>query len=79
MQHCTRVLDSQIQGKVTKRSKLDGRGCKIRTYDPLLPKQMRYLAALSPVVHRTGEGLGGDDASFKPKLYKIIARLLKSA
>ena len=26
----------------------NGRGCKIRTYDPLLPKQMRYRAALSP-------------------------------
>ena len=26
----------------------DGRGERIRTSDPLLPKQMRYLAALLP-------------------------------
>ena len=29
---------------------LNGRECRIRTYDPLLPKQMRYLAALIPVI-----------------------------
>lgn len=27
---------------------LNGRGDRIRTYDPLLPKQMRYQAALLP-------------------------------
>ena len=27
---------------------LIGRGDRIRTYDPLLPKQMRYQAALRP-------------------------------
>ena len=31
-----------------KRNRLDGRGERIRTSDPLLPKQVRYQAALRP-------------------------------
>ena len=35
IQHLTKLLNN-------------GRGDRIRTYDPLLPKQMRYQAALLP-------------------------------
>ncbi len=30
----------------------DGRGDRIRTYDPLVPNQMRYQAALLPELRR---------------------------
>ena len=41
----------RINGKIDPRIELsgdDGRGDRIRTCDPLLPKQMRYQAALLP-------------------------------
>ena len=31
--------------------KLNGRGERIRTFDPLVPNQMRYQAALRPDMH----------------------------
>ena len=37
-----RIVDQKAQGDV------NGRGGGIRTHDPLLPKQMRYQAALRP-------------------------------
>src|SRR5580692_5699937 len=38
------------RSNLLKRKRLDGRGGGIRTPDPLLPKQMRYQAALRPDV-----------------------------
>ena len=32
-----------------KQENFNGRECRIRTYDPLLPKQVRYQTALIPV------------------------------
>ena len=37
-----------------------GRGGGIRTHDPLLPKQMRYQAALRPEEGRIIETVGGE-------------------
>src|SRR6185312_15589282 len=39
------------------RRREDGRGGVIRTRDPLLPKQMRYQAALRPVTFQSGRCL----------------------
>ena len=41
---------SHTRSKVLMGKELDGRGGGIRTPDPLLPKQMRYQAALRPDV-----------------------------
>jgi hypothetical protein len=44
--NCERPQKSQKSGGIP--GVLDGRGGRIRTSDPLLPKQMRYQAALRP-------------------------------
>ena len=42
-----------------------GRGERIRTFDPLVPNQMRYQAALRPDLRiLTGSALGVSNASF---------------
>ncbi len=40
--------DTSPTGTTTSTAKTTGRGGGIRTHDPLLPKQMRYQAALRP-------------------------------
>ena len=50
------ILLGNLQGLQTTNS---GRGGGIRTHDPLLPKQMRYQAALRPeegrIIERTSD------------------------
>jgi hypothetical protein len=41
-------------------SKINGRDGRIRTGDPLLPKQMRYQAAPRPDIERIQETIGGE-------------------